>query len=73
MDLSIYIDRIEERFDDPGELERIRAEALADDGLDPVDQQLVAERVGLYLADRDRADGPMDEDTVLDEDERAGA
>jgi hypothetical protein len=76
MDLSSSIDRVEAAVQDPPELERIRAEALRDSGLEDGDKQFVSERVGMYLADHDRerlAHGSTDYDLddVADEGEEA--
>lgn len=73
MDLYSYIDRLEDRFDDPVALEQIRTEARADRALTEEDRQLVLERAGTYLADAQRAEGPFDVDTVPDDEEGVDA
>lgn len=68
MDLYSYIDQIEDRFDDPVALERIRSQAREDRALADPDRDLIVERIGTYLADLGEQDGPFDPDTVPDED-----
>lgn len=67
MNFNLYADRIEERFDDPAELERIREQARNDASLSDGERERVEERVGMYLADRQRESEPFDEDTAIDE------
>lgn len=60
MDLYGYIDRVENAIDDPATLEAIREEVGRDDSLSAEDRDRIDERIGTYLADHERAQGPMD-------------
>jgi hypothetical protein len=74
MDLNGYIDWIERHVEDPDTLATIRERAAIDNELADADRGFVSERIGMYLADLERAGelGLEDEDEGEDG-TRAGA
>lgn len=66
MDVTQYMDLIEERFDVLPALDQLRDQANNDEDLSDEDREKVLERIFTYAADRQKAEEPFDEDTVPD-------